>query len=444
MSTPAARRPRICFFGAAPGTGNLGVSALNHATLAPLFRRCPELEVTVFDARLGGERRFEFLSDGARRELRLFGARNSVRFWQSECLHAMRIANRLGGLGNPGLAALREADAVIDISGGDSFTDLYGRKRFGVVALPKLIALEHGRPLVLLPQTYGPFASPRRQTVAARIVAGARQAWARDPRSFERLRQLGGAGATHLRLGLDVAFGLESRPAAEDPCPELEAWAQDEVPVAGVNVSGLVLLDPDAGRRFGFRADYGALVRGTIEGLVADGARVVLVPHVLAPPSSHESDPEACERARAELPTAIQPRVAIARPPYGPEEVKHLISGLDWFVGTRMHATIAALSSGVPAAAVAYSLKFQGVFDTCEVGEHVVDPRALDTRPAVAAVLDSWHRRAEARATLARVLPDLRARLDEQMDEIAAAAIGEEHTPRGHAKPPCTTTESTS
>ena len=48
-------------------------------------------------------------------------------------------------------------------------------------------------------------------------------------------------------------------------------------------------------------------------------------------------------------------------------EVKWCISKLDWFVGSRMHATIAALSSGVPCAAIAYSRKFRGVFATLGV-----------------------------------------------------------------------------
>ena len=38
-----------------------------------------------------------------------------------------------------------------------------------------------------------------------------------------------------------------------------------------------------------------------------------------------------------------------------------------------MHATIAALSSGVPCATVAYSLKARGVFASCGMAHAVAD-----------------------------------------------------------------------
>ena len=40
---------RICLFGAAGDTGNLGVSALMHSVLGGIARYTPEAEVTVFD-----------------------------------------------------------------------------------------------------------------------------------------------------------------------------------------------------------------------------------------------------------------------------------------------------------------------------------------------------------------------------------------------------------
>jgi polysaccharide pyruvyl transferase WcaK-like protein len=85
-----------------------------------------------------------------------------------------------------------------------------------------------------------------------------------------------------------------------------------------------------------------------------------------------------------------------------------------------MHATIAGLSSGVPTAAVSYSDKTLGVFETCGQGEHVHDPRRLDTNALVDAVLRSFRERDSARASLATHLPAVLAKASEQMDEIVA------------------------
>lgn len=46
-----------------------------------------------------------------------------------------------------------------------------------------------------------------------------------------------------------------------------------------------------------------------------------------------------------------------------PIQAKSYISEFDLFLGSRMHATIAALSSGVPTIPLAYSRKFRGVFE---------------------------------------------------------------------------------
>ena len=45
-----------------------------------------------------------------------------------------------------------------------------------------------------------------------------------------------------------------------------------------------------------------------------------------------------------------------------PIDAKSFISKMDFFIGSRMHATIASFSSGVPTVAVSYSRKFEGLF----------------------------------------------------------------------------------
>ncbi len=415
-------RPRICLFGASPSTANLGVCALHHATVAALLARLEGAQITVFDHG-HGLRSVPFETRGKRYTVQRLGAHHSRRYWRGDSLATMRVAARLGGLGNVGAQAIRRADAVLDLSGGDSFTDLYGPKRFWGVTLPKEIALDCGTPLVLPPQTYGPFRDEELRAVAARVVAGAAQAWARDPRSLENLAELLGDrwdGSRH-RLGVDVAFLLERRRPARPLSERVEAWlASGNGPVIGVNVSGLVYLDPERGRRdYGFQADYRAVIAGLLDALIHEtDARIVLVPHVLEPPGHYESDPEACAAVAASLPAE---RIALLEGDYSVTEVKDLIARLEWFCGTRMHATIAALSSGVPAAAIAYSPKFRGIFETCDQAQGIVDPTRLETRAAVEELMGAFHQRAELRERLGEALPPVLALAEEQADELARA-----------------------
>jgi polysaccharide pyruvyl transferase WcaK-like protein len=47
-----------------------------------------------------------------------------------------------------------------------------------------------------------------------------------------------------------------------------------------------------------------------------------------------------------------------------PSAAKSYISGMDFFCGSRMHACIAAVSSGVPTVPISYSRKFTGLFES--------------------------------------------------------------------------------
>ena len=60
-----------------------------------------------------------------------------------------------------------------------------------------------------------------------------------------------------------------------------------------------------------------------------------------------------------------------------PIDAKSFISGMDIFIGARMHGTIAAYSSGVPCIATAYSPKFINLFKVFDY-DYVVDLTLLD------------------------------------------------------------------
>jgi len=432
-------RPKLAYFGASPDTGNSGVSALCYAVVGSLARLNPAVDLTVFDEGTG-VRSATAQVDGKSFRYSLCGATETRRVWQRRSLWNIRVSNWLGGLGNPAVACLRSADAVLDISGGDSFTDLYGPRRFHSVTFAKRLALQHGRPLILLPQTYGPYRSPRCRAVAAEIVRRAAQAWARDARSFAVLQDLLGSAfdPQRHRCGVDVAFALQAqRPHASLP-PPLADWLAEAAgkrttPLVGFNVSGLIWNDPVAMRqRYGFKADYRDVVLGVLRRVLLEtDARVLLVPHVFTPPGHYESDPGANEQVLAALRTAADVGLAraaaerlAASPQLGddPGEMKWLVAQCDWFCGTRMHACIAGLSSGVPTAAIAYSAKTQGVFETVGQGDAVVDPRELEPGAAVARRGDAFLGRAVPAAALAARLPAVRGQAVEQLRSCFAVS----------------------
>ena len=75
-----------------------------------------------------------------------------------------------------------------------------------------------------------------------------------------------------------------------------------------------------------------------------------------------------------------------------PSEAKSYISGLDFFLGARMHSCIAAFSSGVPVVPMAYSRKFSGLFGSLGYN-YTVDCTTDDENEILRRIFDAYEQR---------------------------------------------------
>lgn len=412
---------RLILAGAAIGNGNRGVEALGQSVIGAVERERPGTLLSVLDDGWG----IRPHPEGGRRRsgVEYVGVRRSRRWHRPESWARIRFSQALGTRGNSPAGRFAGADAVLDLSAGDSFTDLYGRVRLASVSAPKDAALRAHRPLVLLPQTYGPFETSIGRRRAEKLVRAAALAYARDAWSYEQLLELAGPDAdrSRLRLGVDVAFALEASPPPAEIVDRLGVVAA-EGPLVGVNVSGL-LADAAGHARFGLVGDYLATMTAVIRGLISAGAHVVLISHVHLPGGHGESDVAALALILERLDDRERQHTSLISPDLDAAELKWCIAQLDWFVGSRMHSTIAALSTVTPAAALAYSDKTAGVFETCGVGGEVVDARRTGGAEAVDTLLASFERRDATRETLSARAPTTieraRSQLREVFDDIA-------------------------
>ena len=279
---------------------------------------------------------------------------------------------------------VRASDIVIDIGAGDSFADIYGPDRLRRMFAMKFIAHLARRPLVVAPQTVGPF-TKRLSRVLARLTLKASAVVAsRDRLSTDAARAL---GAAHVIEASDVALRLPY------DAPGPRAAGNGPVKV-GINVSGL-LMNGGYSRRnmFGLTLDYPALMQDLIGAFAAhpDGCEVHLVPHVITKRGGIEDDVQpSLDLASRFAGVKVAPAFAT------PSQAKSYIAGLDFFAGARMHACIAAFSSGVPVVPMAYSRKFAGLFGT--LGYHRTVDCTTETQDAILAKIMAAY---ADRATLA-------------------------------------------
>lgn len=391
--TSPSQSLRVGLLWHSPNSGNLGIGALTLGNMALAREAAREVGVTL---------QFEIIG---------FADPGKASYASGPDVAVTALDARAFLPGGKLWQALARCDLVLDIGGGDSFTDIYGPKRFGFLWSSKLAAKALGKPLILSPQTIGPFDKAWSRLLASYILGRADGVFARDPRSFAALEEL--APDARAALATDVAFAL--------PYERVEHGEGIHV---GLNVSGLLFNGGYSGRNeFGIEIDYPAFTRKLIAALLQrDGVKVHLVAHVLSDELPQDDDRGAIRQLAAEFPRAV-----VAPDFAGPIEAKSYIAGLDMLVGGRMHACIAAHSSGVAVVPVSYSRKFSGLFEGILGYPHLLPVTGLSTDEAIAFTLGAFERRdqlaADALASRERVadlLTSYRSALAERFAALAA------------------------
>ncbi len=297
-----------------------------------------------------------------------------------------------------------KVDCVLDIGAGDSFADIYGPRRFFFLWITKMMALGQRVPLVLSPQTIGPFTRKAYRTPAALAMRYSRIVLARDETSRDVARKM--APGANVALSVDVAFVLpfEDR-SAERGGPKLRF---------GLNASGLLFHEAESGRnRFGLSYDYAAFTRRLLTELTArDDVEVHLVPHATSNRDTGDDDGALADRLAAEFPRAIRVGNFV-----DPSAAKSYISSLDMLVAGRMHACIGAYSAGTPVVPIAYSRKFSGLFGLLGY-DAMVPVQGLDGDGAFAFVMAAMDRRHDLSAQARTGMGKVQALLDVYRDAL--------------------------
>lgn len=300
-------------------------------------------------------------------------------------------------------AQARAADLVIDIGGGDSFADIYGGRRLRRMFILKYLTHLARTPLVIAPQTIGPFTKAVSKRLAALSMRLCKIVATRDTLSTTAARNMG--VTRELIEASDVALRLPFDPAT----------TTNDTTKVGINVSGLLMAGGYTGKNeFGLQMNYPALIRDLITHFQGLDCEVHLVPHVIVASgkSASEDDYRASLSLQQEFPDCIVPPAFAT-----PSQAKTYIAGMDFFMGARMHACIAAFSAGVPVIPMAYSRKFAGLFGSIGY-DHTVDCTTESADAIKAKIIAGYADRDALAAQTATALQTGRAKLGAYEDAL--------------------------
>ena len=411
---------RISLLGAHFDSGNMGVGALTMGAIACVKQTWPDAEISLleyddypkkFDCRLNGgvvpinlvDLRFSKKFYLHNNIAKLIYLSILLRVLPSKAIKKW-IINR-----NISLKHLRDTDLVLSIAGGDSFSDIYGQPRFLYIVLPMLWAIAMGKKMVIMPQTIGPFKNFFSNRVAGFIMRHSQFVYARDSESLALAQKLMGVkDAVKAHFCYDLGFILNPlKPTIV--VPEVILGSKREKALVGLNISGLLCLGGYRRKNmFALKMDYSELIHTLVQYLIEiKKTTVLLVPHVFG--RTEESDVTVAARFFQDLTGKFGADLLRVQGNYDQNEIKYVIGQCDFFIGSRMHACIAALSQGIPAVGIAYSRKFAGVMESIGMHNLIADPRKSTLEEILELIGWAIDSRAEEASELEKSMPNIKS-----------------------------------
>ena len=240
------------------------------------------------------------------------------------------------------LKDMNKCNLIIDFTEGDSFSDIYGTKRFIKNSFYKILSIKSIAKLILGPQTYGPYINSINKYIAKYIIEKSDMVFSRDRYSIDYINEFVNKDVI---LSTDVAFKL--------PYVKKTHNHRDRK-LIGFNASKLLYFKEYNPSRIKLSLDFREFSYELIKYFSRNDWDVALISHVAG-------DYIANEELHKKYPSSI-----LIDKFTNPIEAKNFISGLDALVSPRMHSTIAAYSSGVSVVPLSYSRKFLGLYS--EIG----------------------------------------------------------------------------
>lgn len=329
-------------------------------------------------------------------------------------LHVVQAVNDLRWMECAGI--VEKVDAILDV-GGYAYGDAWSWLDTAAVTLEYLSAArKRGVPYVFMPQAWGPFENAAGRPAYRRMCEEGSLLYARDESSRRFLAELLGRDASAIRISPDIAFRFHGA-AQEEGRRLLEEL--------GLHESGGLLVGVAPNQKVyqrtkgtGLQNEYVRRLCEICIELRRHGATVVLVPHEIQPSDFGTTDDRLlCSMIAASL---RDDGVFAMTGRYTAEEIKGAIANFDLLIGSRFHALIAALSQGIPVAALGWSHKYAELLGSFGLERFVVPHEQLADVGIRDLIRELLTGRESLKAQVAGCLPAIQRQVDATFEEVVS------------------------
>ena len=255
------------------------------------------------------------------------------------------------------LKVIYNADLIIT-NGGDDMSEDYTGPWLPLITLE--IPIIFKKDVVPFGESIGPFAKQKNIKLVKNILPKVKKIAVREKISHKIVREL--IGIKNLTLIPDTAFYLKPNFSKRVNDIIISNNLENQDLIIGISLSKLI-------SRYGKwyteknknYQKYCEIFSNVINKLINEyNAKVIFIPHVM---EKGNDDREAFDDIFNFIDK--KEKIVYSKEKLSVEELKALISKCNYFIGSRMHANIAALSSNVPTLAISYGIKTEGIVGEC-------------------------------------------------------------------------------
>jgi colanic acid/amylovoran biosynthesis protein len=319
------------------------------------------------------------------------------------------------------IQALQHSDLVLSCGGGYfySYRSILPGTTFWQNVIHARLAAFLNKPLIFIPQSFGPFSSSLAHKGVKRLLEKQSivKIFAREKVSHKLLHRMLNKDDSRIALCPDMALYLEGN--ADQYALKGEPLDLPR-PILAINLREWAF--PEAGDSAPFkREEYlNALIAVARFFIQHCGGSVMVVPQALGPDPSEDDRgicTEFCRKARERIPA--DGTVQFREPDTSSlTSFMALLSQSAILIGTRLHSCILALLAGVPAISIGYQYKSQGTLDMLGLGRFNRNITALSSEWLIGSVEEIMNHRQEIQAEIRQSLIQAHAWIDNEMSSL--------------------------